>query len=943
MATERKLPQPVTYIQDFGLNITPSPVQRNKRVVILGTAEDGPMYEPIQINKPEDAELVWGRNGVGDLVRGIFECWDVQTGNPTVVGVRIGNGEKALLEIDESSGTDQDAAHSATYTALKLQAKYPGQIYNQISIGYNDNREVAIYNPKTGLTSTFSVDTESATNPNVDVHNVAEFVNAINTDTNLGTVIEASYEPITADYEVMISGASNGVNAQTNKVTITLKNMIDYVTTDGFIIESPLNNTETATNNLVELDTIEAVSISEWEKIECKGLTSNTLALSPLDGKGTASWDTLQAMKDYDSDNYYVSDPSGSIVSEYIFSLENEFLDLTDAGTPSGGIPYNDNTPSNSLKFTVPLCLDDSEMSGEFDFALGSIASGIILGSGSTDYDAYSASGTLFPNDWTNATCQGIATKIVGTNTALRPSGLIKIYVADSSDPNDFWQELPYDSTSGIYLSGYLAAGDVDPYGDGVDTLDRGIAVFGIGAYASGNAIMRSLVDSEGIISEGKFVRITANTIKGFLKEVENLNALYPSTPASFPTVSNYFVRGQEILFNTPPPFNMICNYGTRITYEVGSTVNAEDLTHGVISFSTVGLLPGPGGATLSDTQVSYLRFRYTYMPTWPEITSAAKVLSGGTNGNSLTGLQRKAEFQTAYDNLKNYGANLWVPMGAFIDSTGVQFNPITGLREEVPVGYHTQMEEFLEDLSINNIQPHAVLGVSPMNETSQAAKTLWVKRLTETDITDPNRGANIMQLVQNKFLSVTAFEPIFLNIGRGRPYTANGQAAYAGFLASLPHNISPTNKSVPTLQNIRFDLSVVQYEALNDARFVTMKEKRGYSPVIIEDKTAAPIGSDFQNWVIYSITAEAADRVRAIADTFIGRPNSIEIRSSLEQLIANELMSMEGLRAYDFSTSSTPTQQVLGIIEVDLILVPIFTIKKIRTTVKLRKNLPAS
>jgi len=78
MAREISIPSPATYIQDFGLNVSPEPAQRNKRVVIIGTSEDGPMYEPIQVNKPEDAEFVWGRSNVGDLVRGIRECWDVQ-------------------------------------------------------------------------------------------------------------------------------------------------------------------------------------------------------------------------------------------------------------------------------------------------------------------------------------------------------------------------------------------------------------------------------------------------------------------------------------------------------------------------------------------------------------------------------------------------------------------------------------------------------------------------------------------------------------------------------------------------------------------------------------------------------------------------------------------------------------------------------------------------
>ena len=88
------------------------------------------MYEPILIDKPENAEFIWGRNNAGDLVRGIFECWDVQTGYPTVVGVRIGNGVNATLEIAESTGTNVDTPQSSTTTALKLEARYPGQIYN---------------------------------------------------------------------------------------------------------------------------------------------------------------------------------------------------------------------------------------------------------------------------------------------------------------------------------------------------------------------------------------------------------------------------------------------------------------------------------------------------------------------------------------------------------------------------------------------------------------------------------------------------------------------------------------------------------------------------------------------------------------------------------------------------------------------------------------------
>lgn len=925
MAREINLPSSATYIQDFGLNVTPAPIQRNKRVVVIGTSEDGPMYEPIQIEKPEDAEFVWGRLGAGDLVRGIFECWDVQGGHPTVVGVRIGNGKTAALDLAESTGSGADTELGGSTTSLRLEAINPGAVYNGVSISYDENRDVAIYNPKTGTISTFSVDTERPTNPNVNAHNVAELVDAINADANLNSIIKATYSGLLADYEICISGNSNGVSNTSQFVELDLGTIISngYVTTNGYMIPNPTHGIISASNDIVSVETIEAVSISEWEQLDCAGKTVNKLSLMPLDGKSPASWQTIQALYDYNSDAEYVQNPSGTTVSEYIYNLNNAFMDGgTGEGGPtrSGGY-YSSGSPTNTIRVTVPLCIADNEEtinSGVADAYINSLIT--------TTYASYSGNGTSSFLGRARATCSGIATKIVD-GVAVRPSGKIQIQAALSDDPNDFWQTLPYDGVSGIYLQSYVS----------------GVAIFAIGPQAAAtgvnSGIMSTIINPDRSIRPDVYLRITANTVKGMLTEKENLNSL--STSSS--SLTDYFVRGQEIIFNTPPSFNMTVNYGTRIEYELGSNVSLSDAANGKVIFNDPNLLPGPGGGVLTNAAKTYIRFRYNYLPTWPAITTAAKALSGGTDGTNLNGRQRKEELKTTYDKLRNYGADLWVPMSTFIDELTERFNPITGLKETIPADFVSDITEFLEDLSINNIQPHAVLGVKPMDEVTQANKDLWAKRLTERDLKDPNRGANIMSLIGSKFISVAAFEPVFLNIGRGRPYVANGQAAYAGMLASMPYDISPTNKSISGLQGLRFSLSISQYEALNSARYVTMKTKPGRDPVIIEDVTAAPYGSDFVNWSTYSITAEAANRVYNIAETFIGRPNSVEVRTSLEQLIANTLMSMSGLRGYNFTISSSPNQQVLGIIEVDLILVPVFTIKKIRTTVKLRKNLPTA
>ena len=919
-ARERTTPSPATYIQDFGLNVTPPPVQRNRRVVILGTAEDGPMYEPIQVEKPEDAEFVFGRLGAGDLVRGIFECWDVQGGYPTVVGVRVGNGTKSVLEIEETTGAGADQEQGSDFTSLKLEALYPGAIYNGVSIGYDDNRNVGIYNPKTGLTSLISIDTDNPTNPNVDAHNVAELVDSINADTNLNSILVASYSGILSDYEVAISGGSAGVNATTTYVEVSLPDVLagGYITTSGYMIPSPINGETTAGNDIIEVEAVEAVSISEWEKLEAAGVAVNKFALMPLDGKAPAAWQTIQSLYDYSSNNIYTNDPSGTVVSEFTYVLESALMDGgTGEGGPtvSGGYQF-EGASLNEIRLSVPFCPDDSEETSN-----SGVASGEITGNSVSYYNAYQS-------DWRRATASGIATKLVN-GVASRPSGLITVQASTSSDPNGFWQTLPYNVDSGIFLSSW----------DGT-TGESGVAIFKAGPTSSGDPVMQTLIDPDnGSIRADVYLRVSAVTIKGNLTEKENLNAL--DTSASY--AYQYFVRGQEVVFNSAPAFNMYVNYGTRISYEVGSTVDISDAANGKFKFSTVGLLPGPGGATLDSEDISYLRFRYRFLPTFPNITTAAKVLTNGKDGNVLDGRQRKEEFVTAYSRLRNYGSDLWVPMGAFIDELTERFNPITGLKETIAVDYASDLDEFLEDLSINNIQPHAVLGVKPMEIVTQSNKDLWVERLTARDTSDPTRAANIMALIQNKFVSVAAFEPVFLNLGRGRPYVSSGQAAYAGVLASLPYDISPTNKQVTGIQSLRFALSSSQYEAMNSARYVTMKTRPGRNPVVIEDVTAAPAGSDFINWSTFSITAEAANRVYRIAETFIGKPNSVEVRTSLEQMISNALMAMTGLRAFDFSINSSATQQVIGVVEVDLILVPIFTIKKIRTTVKLRKNLPAA
>lgn len=956
MAREYAIPSTSTFIRDFGLNVTPQPVLKNRRVVLFGTAEDGPMYEPVLVDKPEDSEIVWGRSTQGDLVRGIFECWNVQEGNPNVVGVRIGNGKKAYIKILESDsyGVNEEQADNsgAGVTSLKLEARFPGARYNQVTIKYDDRRNVAIYNPKTGLTSVFSIDTANPNNSSVDAHNVQELVDAINADRNLNSIIRATTSGVVADFELKVRSGTNGINQSSTGIKVDLKKLLQVSgtltdATDAYLVPDPtlpygeevrdagglaLKNL-TVTNNLIEIEEIESVSYSEWERI---GFNANTGTFSQtvLDGKGTSRWDTIQALKDYDSDSQFIHDPSGNVKSEYIFSVENVLINQipTDArGLDQSGV----------FTLTTPLPLDDSEEPWGNSVATTWLAT-------QSDYANYydpNQSGYLW------ATCQGIDTKLVGGN-ALRPSGFIRVYVSDDVDPNGSWTELPYNVQSGVYMSSFTAATTTaDAYV--TFSIGTGAVLANSGGYENvyfsrtGDirdnvkfTNMAHLIDASGFIRQDKYIRVEAYSVKGFLTEVENLAQLEANVSNNF---THYFVRGQELLTNAPPPYPIITNYGTRITYEPDTNVAISDAVNGEITFTNPDLLPGPGGNALASDKDSHIRFKYKYMPNFPLVTSAVQSLKNGTNGTKLTVKQREEELVKAYDYLRDFEATLWVPMSAYIDDVKQDWNKQTGLKENVTNSYAVDIEEFLEELSINSIQPHAVLGVNPVPGDTIGERDQWVENLTVVDINNPTRAANVMANIQSKFISVAAFEPLFLNLGRGRPYSNNGQAAYAGLLASLPYNISPTNKALPGISAIRKSFSIRQYESLNAMRYVAMRTRRGQNPVIVNDVTAAPYGSDFVSWSTYSITAESADRVKRIAESYLGQPNSVELRNAMDQDISNSLQEMSGLQGFNFTISSTIEQQVLGVVEIELILVPIFTMKKIRTTVKLRKSLPVT
>lgn len=934
MAKRSNLPGVTSNILDGGLQVTPVSEARNSSILIIGTSEDGPTQEPISISSKEDALVIFGRFGRGNLVQGIFEAFDTSEGTPDIRGMRIGGGTRSYLDIAEKSGSTINAATS-NWKALRLEARFPGSIYNNIAIGVDTNRQIAIYNPKTETWSNFTYDILTKDNPNVDARNVLELANAINSDSNLRDILVATVSGIPAAYEVYVNSASTGVTSDGVTTKLTLKDMLtNYTGTGGGLVDvvgagsgwylkSP-TCAATAGNWIAELDKVYSVSVSEPYKLSTAGQSKVKLNYNPLDGKGDSRVNTLQALEDYDSDQQWQYSPGGTtsgVVSEYTQSIVAKHIDQWP--TTSGG--YNN---GNYLTFKCFMCPDDSEagylqsdnVTWHTDDVGGSgVASGYINGLIATTYKnyCYNVSG------WITATTKWMT----NTDGTLVASGTPIIEVSDvNSDDSAYWTAIPYDHTSGIFIRSWASATE--------------LGTLGFGASASGNTTA-GLLDNNGIIKPNKFVRVTFNTVKGFLTEAETSAELETNTT----DWTSYFIKGDEIQFSSTVPDDIIINQGIFQDFEIGTDVSISDSEDGEISFNNRKVQPGQGGKPLNSTYKSIIGLQYKYLPQFPDISTSFQSLNNGTDGTKVSNEKLYTELATAYANLENYEVNIIVPMNANLDATKTGFNSITGLREKVNAQFHIQLGEFLENVSMNVKETIGVIGVESPDNVSQTTLNTWVDRLTKRDLSDPLRGANVYPLYDNYRVNVCAFEPYYSNIG-GTAYYANGAAGYAGLVSSLPKHISPTNKTIRNIFRTRFDLSNAQLSRMMDERYLVMRKRPGRNPVILDAMTAAAHGSDYVRLSTVRIVFNSMDIVREVCDPYIGQPNTLEHRNAMEQAITRGLQAMadEGaLRAYNFNIVSTADMQVLGDVDIELILVPVFEIRKIRATVKLRKSLPSA
>ena len=160
--------------------------------------------------------------------------------------------------------------------------------------------------------------------------------------------------------------------------------------------------------------------------------------------------------------------------------------------------------------------------------------------------------------------------------------------------------------------------------------------------------------------------------------------------------------------------------------------------------------------------------------------------------------------------------------------------------------------------------------------------------------------------------------------------------AAVAGLLSSFEPHISLTNKVLP-VNGLEQQFNRADLTELLLARVLPLEFHLGFH--VVRGITTSTITA-WQQITTRRIVDFAKRGVRSSADPYIGLLNNDRVRGALRATVNSFLADMvnnEMLISYDLDVTATRDQQIRGIVEVTMVLQPVFSIDFIQVTMYLQ------
>jgi hypothetical protein len=166
----------------------------------------------------------------------------------------------------------------------------------------------------------------------------------------------------------------------------------------------------------------------------------------------------------------------------------------------------------------------------------------------------------------------------------------------------------------------------------------------------------------------------------------------------------------------------------------------------------------------------------------------------------------------------------------------------------------------------------------------------------------------------------------------------AYAAAAIAGMLSAVDPEVSLTNKA-PSVDGLETRFTRPQLSQLVQARVLVLEDSRDRGIRVVKGITTAT-NTAWHQITTRRIVDYAIFGVRSAGRPFIGRLNNERVRSALRTSINSFLADMvldEMLVSYELDVTATRDQEIRGIVQVTMVLRPVFSIDFIKVTIFLQ------
>lgn len=363
--------------------------------------------------------------------------------------------------------------------------------------------------------------------------------------------------------------------------------------------------------------------------------------------------------------------------------------------------------------------------------------------------------------------------------------------------------------------------------------------------------------------------------------------------------------------------------------------------------------------AVNEDRRNNVVRFSTEYpdMPTAELFAVSNMYLTGGRDGINLTkqelydklGGKRDENGQIveygAYQLLENYDGDIYIPAGVYADDN--LGSPLKNFAD--------QLAQFCAVQTLRNNECRGVISVRPPKGNDLPSVLERVNELIQAkergEFRYYLRNVNGEFMRDDKGRRIDIGRHIDLVFGVGRvsnellgAYSTSLEGAYAGLQSSLSPASDTTEKVLPGVMRLEFELSAAIHDRLSEAGFVTFYTDPARGIIVTNGITAADPMSDYRPLPNIRIALEVAKRIRAVSKKYLGEPYNLIQKNAHATDIQLELDSMvdpEGMLIdFSFSIHQSVKDRMLHNAVILLDIVPAFSLKKITMPVSLRPTL---